>query len=67
MRIEIETQEIFIIGGIKYVVEKASLLKRKVGRPCNKMAKYSILLRRFTGIKLYQSFIYNDGSICKPF
>ena len=67
MKIDIETYEVIISNGIKYVIEKTTQIKRCPGRPKNKMARYAILLRRFNGTKLYQSFIYNDGTFCKPF
>ena len=67
MKTNIETYEVIISDGIKYVIEKATQIKRNAGRPRNKMARYAILVRRFNGKKLYQSFIYNDGSFCKPF
>ncbi len=61
------TFETIISDGIKYVIEKVTLVERGQGRPRNKMARYDILVRRFNGIKLYHSFIYNDGTFCKPF
>ena len=67
MNADTATFEIIICDGIKYVIEKATQIKRNAGRPRNKMARYAILLRRFNGTKLYQSFIYNDGTFCKPF
>ena len=62
-----DTFEVIISDGIKYVIEKVTLIERCQGRPRNKMARYDILVRRFNGIKLYRSFIYNDGTFCKPF
>jgi len=67
MKTNIETYEVIISDGIKYVIEKAIQIKRSVGRPKNNMARYQILVRRFNGKKLYQSYIYNDGTFCKPF
>lgn len=67
MKTDIKTYEVIICSGIKYVIEKATQIKRGAGRPRNKMAQYAILVRRFNGKKLYQSFLYNDGSFCKPF
>ncbi|KKM14827.1 hypothetical protein LCGC14_1702200 [marine sediment metagenome] len=62
-----ETQEIFSINGIKYVIEKATEIARSPGRPRNKMARYSLLVRRPQGSKLYHSYLYNDGEVCLPF
>ena len=67
MKTNIETYEVIISDGIKYVIEKATQIKRKIGRPKGKMARYAILVRRFNGNKLYQSYIYNDRTFCKPF
>lgn len=63
----IETFEVIISDGIKFVIEKVTAIERSQGRPRNKMARYDVLVRRFNGIKLYRSFIYNDGTFCKPF
>ncbi len=67
MKAYIQNFEVIISDGIKYVIEKATEIKRSAGRPRNKMARYALLVRRFNGKKLYQSYIYNDGSFCKPF
>lgn len=67
MKTDIETYEVIICSGIKYVIEKVTEIKRCLGRPRNKMARYAILVKRFNGKKLYQSYIYNDGTFCKPF
>jgi len=67
MKTQIKTFEVITCDDIKYVIERATQIKRNAGRPRNKMARYAILVRRFNGNKLYQSFIYNDGTFCKPF
>ena len=67
MKTKFETYEVIICDGIKYVIEKATQIKNCNGRPRNKMARYAILVRRFNGKKLFQSYLYNDGSFCKPF
>jgi len=67
MNTDTATFEVIICDGIKYVIEKIIPIERCKGRPRNKMARYKILVRRFNGKKLYQSFIYNDGTFCKPF
>ncbi len=67
MKPDIETFEVIISGGIKYAIEKVTQIKRCTGRPRNKMARYELLVRRFNGTKLYQSYIFNDGTFCKPF
>ncbi|MFQ5638213.1 MAG: hypothetical protein ACE5IR_09505, partial [bacterium] len=58
MRVEIE--------GITYVVEKATPVKQKVGRPRKKQARFSLLLRRPKGSRLYASYLYHDNSFCRP-
>lgn len=67
MNADTATFEVIICDDIKYVIEKVTQIKRNAGRPRNKMARYEILVRRLNGTKLYQSFIYNDGTFCKPF
>ena len=67
MKADIQNFEVIIADGIKFVIEKVTQINRSAGRPRNKMARYALLVRRFNGKKLYQSYIYNDGSFCKPF
>ena len=58
----------FKLENITWVVEKAKTVKqRKAGRPRAKMAKFELLVRKQRGKKLYQSYLYTDGSFCKPF
>ncbi len=60
MRIEIDK--------IPYVIEEAKAVKTgKVGRPRNKQAKFSLILRRPQGCNRYASFAYHDGTFCRPF
>lgn len=57
----------FRSNGAIYVVEKASKVAQKIGRPRNRMAQFELLVRRQNGKRLYQSYLYNDGTFCQPF
>ena len=57
----------FDFNGISYIIEKATPVKRKIGRPRMKMATYSLVVRRPYGSQRFASFLYYDGSFCQPF
>lgn len=50
-----------------WIIEEVKPVQRKIGRPRNRQAKYSLIVRRPNGCTRYASFLYNDGSFCKPF
>lgn len=55
------------IDRIEYIIETASEVDQKVGRPRNRQARFSLILRRPAGCSRYASFLYTDGTFCKPF
>ena len=55
------------IENVEYIIETAEEVTQKVGRPRNLQARFSLTLRRPRGCRLYASFLYTDGTFCKPF
>lgn len=55
------------IDNITYVVEEAHPVKQRIGRPRFRQAKFGLVLSRPQGCTLYGSFMYHDGTYCKPF
>lgn len=57
----------FTIDNETWCVVKAFAVKQRVGRPRRRMAKYELQVKRLRGNRPYKSYLYHDGTFCKPF